>query len=408
MTERGMQNLNLSRKMLPNLAAIAAVTASIFFGLVNVNQALAQAQGQAATVNLTQDIADTWQGTLHAGKDLRLVIKVTKADGGGYKAVFYSIDQSGQGFPVSKITLDGTAVKLSTTIGISYEGKLSADGKSIVGNFIQGSPIPLTLTRATPETAWTIPEPPPVIPPMAENADPSFEVVTIKPNNSGATSLQGLTVNGRNFATRNSSLGDLIGFAYNVQAKQIISGPEWLDRERYDIAAIPEQEGTPNPEQLRIMVRKLLAERFKLTLHHDKRELSAYVLRVGKNGHKLTPNESKGQLPGLGMRPGTGGLTLIAMNATPTDFTSFLQMLVLDRPVVDQTGITGRFDFHCTFTPDDSQFGGHSPLPPQTDASNAAPGLYDAIQQQLGLKLTAEKTAVDVIVIDHVEKPSPN
>lgn len=405
MTERVVCKWGFSSKMLLSLAGALAISAPVVLGLVQVNQASAQ----AAAANPAQSIADTWQGTLHAGKDLRIVIKVSKADNGEYKAVFYSIDQSGQGLQASKFTLDGGAVKLSTTIGISYEGKLSADGKSIVGNFIQGNPIPLTLTRATPETAWAIPEPPPTIAPMAENADPSFEVATIKPNNSGAPSIQGLTMRGRNFATRNSSLGDLIAFAYDVQAKQIVGGPDWMDKDRYDIAAVPEQEGAPNAEQLRIMMRKLLADRFKLTFHHDKRELSAYVLTVGKSGQKLTPTQLKGSLPGMGMRPGAGGLTLAMMNATTTDFTDFLQMLVLDRPVVDRTDIKGRYDFQCTFTPDDSQFGGHPPpMPAQASATESSPGLYDAIQQQLGLKLDAEKTPVDVIAIDHVEKPSAN
>ena len=92
------------------------------------------------------------------------------------------------------------------------------------------------------------------------------------------------------------------------------------------------------------------------------------------------------------------------------DFTSFLQMLVLDRPVVDQTGLTGRFDFKLTFTPDDSLFNGHPPkMPASTDASaEPAPDFFKAFQDQLGLKLEAEKTAVDVIAIDHVDKPSAN
>ena len=87
---------------------------------------------------------------------------------------------------------------------------------------------PLILTRATPETEWTIPPPRPKIPPMAANANPNFEVATIKPNDSGAATMQGLNVNGRNFRTVNSSLGDLIQFAYEVQAKQIVNGPDWM------------------------------------------------------------------------------------------------------------------------------------------------------------------------------------
>ena len=364
-----------------------------------------------------RDLADTWQGTLHAGQDLRTIVKITKDDKGAYKGTFYSIDQGSQGFALDTVTLDGSDVKMTLKIfNLTYTGKLSADGKTIDGTSSQGGgSLPLVLTRATPETAWEIPKPQPPPKPMAADADPSFEVATIKPNNTGATSMQGLVIRGRKFMTRASSLGDLISFAYEVQAKQIINAPDWLDKDRYDIEAVPEQEGVPNPEQIRIMIRKLLADRFALKFHHDKREMSAYVLTVAKDGQKLKPTQLKGNLPGIGIGPGTGGITLNMINATIGDFTGFLQILVLDRPVVDKTGIEGRYDYRCTFTPDDSQFGGHPPPMPQakdngsTDtAAPAAPSLYDAIQQELGLKLSAEKTAVDVIAVDHVDKPSAN
>ncbi len=374
--------------------------------------------GQTATAPPPRDLADTWQGTLHVGKDLRIVVKITKGDHGEYKGAFYSLDQGGQSLTLDSVTLQGSDLKMSLKlVGGTYEGKLSSDRKTIDGNWSQGpNPVPLVLTRATPETAWEIPKPEPPPKPMAADADPNFEVATIKPNNSGATSMQGLTLRGRNFATQASSVQDLISFAYEVQAKQVVGGPDWLDRDRFDIAAVPEQEGSPDPEQVRIMIRKLLADRFKLTFHHDKKEMSAYVLTQGKDGHKLAPTQLQGTLPGIGMRPGTGGLTLMVRNATISDFTGFLQILVLDRPVVDKTGIQGRYDFQCTFSPDDSQFGGHAPKPPPTggDSSTpsstdpAAPSLYDAMQQQLGLKMAAEKTAVDVIAIDHVEKASAN
>ena len=92
-------------------AGIVAVALPIVFGLVQISQVRAQ----SAPANPAQDIAGTWQGTLHAGKDLRTVVKISKADGGGYKAVFYSIDQGGDGIPVTKITLEGTTVKMSLT-----------------------------------------------------------------------------------------------------------------------------------------------------------------------------------------------------------------------------------------------------------------------------------------------------
>jgi len=108
---------------------------------------------------LGQDITGTWQGTLKADRDLRTVLKISKADSGGLKAVLYSIDQGGQGIPASSITLDGANVKMSIEmIDGKYEGKLSADGSLITGTWTQGNPLPLILKRATPETEWTIPE----------------------------------------------------------------------------------------------------------------------------------------------------------------------------------------------------------------------------------------------------------
>lgn len=395
------------------LRSIVACFTLVFALVVSLAAHRVSAQ---AVVN-PKDIAATWQGTLHAGQDLRTVVKITKADGGGYKAVFYSIDQTGRPFPFDSITLDGSTVKMSLKlIGGSYEGKLSSDGNTIDGNWSQGpNPLPLVLTRTTPETEWTIPTPPPPTPPMAADADPSFEVATIKPNDSGATQMQGLVMRGREFLTRASSLQDLMSFAYSLQAKQIAGGPDWVSKDRYDIEAVPDASGLPNSQQIRIMIRKLLTDRFQLKFHHEQREMSAYVLTVAKGGEKLKPTQLPGNLPGLGMRPGNGDITLMARNATPADLTGFLQILVLDRPVVDRTGLPGRYDMDCTFTPDDSQFGGHPPMPPKSAtasaadaAASAAPSLYDAFEQQLGLKLSAEKTAVDVIVIDSVQKPSAN
>ena len=359
-----------------------------------------------------QDVAGDWQGTLTmTGGEIRMVVKVSKGEKDSWTAKLYNASRATPPINASSVTVDGSTFKFAADLmGATYQGKLSADHKTIVGTWTMGGlDTPLSLVRATPATAWEIPEPPKPPEPMAADADPSFEVATIKPNVSGAASLQQLTMNGRDFTIRNGSLGDLIAFAYNVQMKQIEDGPSWMDTDRYDIAAVPDAEGAPSVDQLRTMVRKLVTDRFKLTFHHDKRELAAFVLTVGKTGHKLTPSEAKGLRPNMGVRPAPNGLTLVVQNATVTDFTNFLQMLVLDRPVVDQTSITGRYDMTVTFTPDDSQFNGRPPKgspPPQ--GTEPAPDLYSAIQQQLGMKLSAEKTQVDVIAIDHVQKPTPN
>ncbi|HXC94158.1 MAG TPA: TIGR03435 family protein [Edaphobacter sp.] len=389
-------------------------------------QAPAQAAAPAAESHAKGDLSGDWQGTLQTPqRALRTILRVTKADK-GWAAKFYSIDQGGTPISVTAITSDGVTVKYTIDlIGGNYEGKLSPDGNSIVGTWSQGNAIPLTLVRATKETAWEIPAPPPPLKLMPADADPTFEVATIKPNDSGATSMQGLTVNGRNFATRASSLLDLISFAYEVQSKQVVGGPDWLDKDRYDIAAVPDIDGAPNPAQVRSMIRKLLTERFKLTFHKEKRDMSAYVLTVSKSGQKLTPTELKGPLPGIGFRPMPGGLMLNMRNGTLSDLTGFLQILVLDRPVVDRTELKDKYDLVVKFTPDETQFHGHPPKLPASSSSGATagtgpsgtatvdttesfPDLFQAFQQQLGLKLDAEKTAVDVIAIDKVEKPSAN
>jgi len=356
-----------------------------------------------------QDLTGNWQGTLKDAKDLRLILVVSR-EGGKLQAKLYSIDESPAPYTISSISQEGSTVAFAIDLnGTAYEGKMNAAGTVIAGKWTQGATsLPLELSRATKETAWVIPTPPPPPKLMAADADPSFEVATIKPNNSGSTSMQALTFKGRTFITDNSSLADLIMFAYSVQMKQIIGAPDWIDRDRYDIAATPLEEGRPNADQVRVMIRKLLADRFQLKFHHDKRELSAFVLTVGKDGEKLRPGKQNGTLHGIGMQPAATGSLLFVNNAPIPAFTSFLQSMVLDRPVVDETGLTGRYDFTVTFTPDDSQFKGQPPFPKPADGVELAPNLFEAMQQQLGLKLTAEKTQVDVLAIDHVEKPSAN
>jgi uncharacterized protein (TIGR03435 family) len=373
--------------------------------MVHITHVRAQAKAESAT----QSIADTWQGTLHAGRDLRTVVKISKADDGGYKAVFYSIDQGGDGLPVTKITLEGTTVKMTLTmINGTYEGKLSSDGKTITGNWSQGpTPLPLILTRATPETEWTIPPPTPKLPPMDAKADPSFEVATIKPSKPDEQ-RKAFIVRGDQFHIINQPLSAILSFSYDVQAKQLIGLPPWADTDKYDIDGKPDGEGAPSGKQWKVMIQKMVAERFKLTFHREKKELAVYVLSVAKTGPKLTKSEGDPNgLPGLFFRGKLGDLGV--RNANMADFTGMMQEAVLDRPVLDQTGLTGRYDFTLIWTPDDSQFAGMgAKIPPPADGANAPPNLYTAIQEQIGLKLEATKAPADVMVIDHVEKPSEN
>jgi len=358
-----------------------------------------------------QDIAGTWQGTLEAaggGPALRIVIEVSTLADQSLKTVVRSIDQGGQPINTGAVTLQGSTFRFTVpALEGNYEGRMSADRNAISGSWTQrGRTSPLNLARATPATAWAIPEPPPPPKPMA-GANLAFEVATIKPSNPDVPGQSILVGRGgpNMFTTTNTTLNDLITFAWEIHVRQIANGPSWLESEKFDVTAKFEQSGTPNVTQLRTMVQKLIGERFGLAFHKEKRELPAYVMTVVKSGHKLTTNESGGLLPGFGGRgPGAVG----ARNSTMADFATFLQSRLLDRPVVDQTGLTGKFDFQFQWRPE--QLGGQpgatpAPLPPEVESR---PDMFTAFQEQLGLKLESTRAPVEVYVIDKVQKPSDN
>jgi uncharacterized protein (TIGR03435 family) len=370
----------------------------------------------AAQPSSPTDIVGIWQGTLHIPKtdqhpqiDLRLVFKISKTEAGALKAVWYSIDQGGQPAPIATVSFQDGVLKFTVTVvPRSYEGKMSGDGKSITGTWMEDTtPIPMLLERANADTAWAIPEPPK---PMAADAHPTFEVATIKPSKPG-TPGKLFTFRGRHAITINTNMNDLISFAYGLHSKQIIGAPDWFGNDMFDIDGTPDAEGQPNSAQFKEMMQKLLADRFLLKFHHEQRELSVYIVTVAPGGPKLEKSDtpiSQGQ--GFFFR-GLGDLNVT--NNTITDFAHGMQGAVMDKPVVDHTGLTDRYNFHLKWTPDDSQFGQFrgtaTPQPPPAgDNPNAPPSLYTAMPEQIGLKIEAGKAMDDVIVIDHVEKPSPN
>lgn len=359
-----------------------------------------------------QSLVGTWQGTLHvtaANRDLRTVIKISTSNADSLKAVFYSIDQPGAGIPVASVTLQGGTVKFSIpAINGTYEGKLGADGNSIAGTWTQGAPLTLNLTRATNETAWAIPEPPPPPVRMAANADPAFTVATIKP---GDPSRQGklFTVRGADVLTINTTLNDLIGMAYSLHPRQLSGGPAWMETDKYDVTGRPDVPGQPNQDQMKIMIQKLLADRFQLKFHREKKELTVYAVTVGKTGIKFSKSErDPNGLPSLLFGGPGPGMSFRVANATMAQYADTMGA-ALERPVVDQTGLTGKYDFVLKWTPDETQFRSFGGAPPPPPANvEAPPDLFTAIQEQLGLKLESAKAPVDVLVIDHVEKPSDN
>jgi len=159
-----------------------------------------------------QNLGGSWQGTLEAGpRKLRIVFKIS-LDNDKWKATLHSIDQPGPGMNATSVTKDGSTVKIVIGGLGSYEGKLGASGNEITGTWTQGAPLPLNLVRATPETAWAIPEPPPPPVRMAANANPTFEVATIKPSDPARPGKL-FTVRGRDVVTINTTVNDLITMA---------------------------------------------------------------------------------------------------------------------------------------------------------------------------------------------------
>ena len=242
--------------------------------------------------------------------------------------------------------------------------------------------------------------------PMAADADPSFDVATIKPHplDGPYTGFRLVNIQGERYSARNVSLVDLTKFAYSMQLNQLIGLPSWAGESRYDISAIMQPAGHPNGDQIRTMLRKLLADRFQLTFHREQRVLPVYTLTVVKSGLKATVSSDKGFTDFEHERP--GGMEMGERDATSAMFANYLQQALMNRPVVDQTHLPGRYDFAVTFMPDDTMFGGRFHFPDSGDS--AAPSIYTALQQQMGLKLTPDKTSVDVLVIDHVQEPSAN
>jgi uncharacterized protein (TIGR03435 family) len=364
--------------------------------------------GASSTSLLAQDkdITGTWQGTLEAGKGLRTLIKISKDDG-KLKAVMYSIDQGGQPIPVPSVSLQGSNVNFEIKpLDVTYAGTMNPEGNAIAGNATQnGQTHVLNLEHVTAENAWPIPEPPKSMP---ADATPKFDVVTVKPSDPNRQG-KGFTVRGRHVMTFNTNVNDLITFAYGLHAKQIVGAPAWFATDKFDIDGVPDVEGQPNTKQFKMLFQSVLTERFKLTFHHDQKELSVYALTVGKSGPKMTETIHKPSDPVNFLFRGKPG-NLMVSNSTMKDFCDGMQAAVMDKPVVDHTGLTARYDFTLTWTPDDSQFEamGPKPPPPTTEDPNPPPALSTAMQEQLGLKFEAVKAPADVFVIDHVEKPSAN
>jgi len=251
---------------------------------------------------------------------------------------------------------------------------------------------------------------------------PAFEVASIKPSEPTTDGKMRIYL-GRDPGRvnyKNVSLKDVLQRAYAVRRVQI-TGPEWLDSDRYDIVAkVP--EGVSD-DQIPAMLQSLLSERFKLTLHREKKEMPVYALLVGKNGAKLEQavdgESAPGKHEGISVRASmeSGMAQLEAYKATVTQFANMLSNM-MDRPVIDQTELQGKYNFALELSREEligmkliagghALDGGGSGAGPAPE-SVPGPSIYSSIQK-LGLKLEARKAELDFIIIDKGERvPTAN
>jgi uncharacterized protein (TIGR03435 family) len=246
--------------------------------------------------------------------------------------------------------------------------------------------------------------------PAPRPAFEAFEVASIKPADPDSKGRFIRMQSADRFVARNHALKTLIAAAYNLSPRAVSGGPDWVDSEHYDILAKTPGEVRPNLEEQMKMLRKLLADRFQLDFRREIRELPIYALTLARNGSKLRPTTVSPDAAPEGPPPlifvlSPEGASLPGRSATTGELASVIQRAALDRPVLDRTGLTGRYDFDLQWLPDETQFGGAGAW--KSDDA-ARPDLFTAIQQQLGLRLEATRGPVETLVIRHAEKPSAN
>lgn len=233
---------------------------------------------------------------------------------------------------------------------------------------------------------------------MAADADPDWEVATVRPNTNGAT-RDLIHISGRHVSLENETVAKMMLIGYGVQKDQVIGLPDWTRTAGWDIEGVTSVSGVPNLRQFQTMVRKILEERFGLVLHHEQRVMDVFALRVAKGGSKL--NDATGGADAFPDRVDRRSAEELDSRFKDTSIHDFVLMVMgaMDHPVVDETGLTGKYDFELKWADDDS-------VAP-ADGSTV-PGIFTALEEQLGLKLEATKAPADVLVIDKVELPGAN
>ena len=210
----------------------------------------------------------------------------------------------------------------------------------------------------------------------------------------------GTTISGPRVTLTAYTISNLVTDAYSLKDYQVAGATGWINSDRYDIAARSAGEGAPTRDQARLMLQTLLTERFQLRIHRETKEMPVYALVLGKNGSKLKEKAADDAPPIMRMSS-KGREVQMTFTSSPMEqlVTNLAHVPGVDRPVLDETGLAGRYDFQLNLAGDP---GGN----PATGL--AGESVFTAIEEQLGLKLESRKAPIGIFVIDHVERPSEN
>jgi len=349
----------------------------------------------------TPTIVGTWQGALALpnGNSSRVSLSITKNPDGSLHGGVRIVD-SNAGLVFTSITF--TAPDLNVTqseISMAYHGKLSVDGQSIIGTWSQGKlTLPLTLTLATAASLWKPAGPGP----MASDADPSYEVAVIKP----ALPEQQHPIwdlRTPEFHATGTNTAELIKRVYKIRGRQILNAPPWVEESKFDITARPDTPGAPSEDQTRTMIRKLLTERFHLVCHTGTQDFPVLVMTLDPKGPRPTPSDPNFNIHGgmLLQRDGDD-MQLHLSGVTMEEFIKDLSNRYRDRNIVDETGLTGTYDITLHLPPAAFQSAGDG------GAEDEVGSDYIAAAERAGFRFVSKKAPLPVVIVDHIDPPTPN
>ena len=228
---------------------------------------------------------------------------------------------------------------------------------------------------------------------LAQSKPLEFDVATIKTSDPNARNSTMRTLPDGTLEISNMTVKQMIAFSHNIREAQILEGPPWLGKDKFDVQAKVEQPSPPPFQELQRQSNErlgtLLSTRFQLVLKSETRDLPVYALVIAKGGSKLQTAKDT-DLRSQSLRVNRGNV-----EAASSDLASITRVLAnqVEKPVLDKTGLTGRFDWKLEFSPDNDP---------------AKPSLFTAVQEQLGLKLESQKAMMPVLIVGHAEKPTAN